>query len=705
MKKLALAPLATLIIILGAFAGCTKTQIKPTPGPQFNPPTGRTRTPEVKMLDVAALDAKVKPCDDFYQYACGGWIENTQMPKDKVRIARSFISLRDRNTEILNDYLENYSKGKLEPASPLAKQLGDFYASCMDEAALEAPSPALLKAELDAVDAVQNSKDLAKLVAQLHMKRIQTFFSPSVEQDAKDAATNIVTLAPGGMGLPEKSYYFDDKNKKPEMRAFYKSHLANSFRLAGFSQPEIETQRDLIYHLEESLAEKSLYAAEMRDPLKIYHPMNLQELQKLSPKFDWATYFSTLGVTATKKMNVSQPEYFKQLSELVSLHALPELKNYVKWQIVRQVSAYLQKSLRDEHFDFYNRKMLGQEEYTPLWQRCTGAVDAAMGDALGEVYAAQTFGADGKDKTSKMIQGIRDAFGTNLPKVSWLDDATRKKAEEKLSTFLPKIGYPEKPEKYVGLQISRDSYYKNIMAGNIHSSKETLADLNKPVDRLKWGMRAHTVNAYYNPSLNEIVFPAGILQSPFFSKNGSTAANFGAIGAVMGHELIHGFDDEGRMFDSTGNLKEWWTPAITKSFETKAACIVDQYSKYTVTADKVALNGKLTLGENIADLGGVKFAYLAYQAAKAKGAGGPSLASVITPGPSFSDDQQFFISYAQVWCSKVRDEEQKRLATVDPHSPGQYRVNGVLVNTPEFAKAFNCQAGDKMAPVDRCSLW
>ena len=699
MKRF-VSTLAPLLILAGAGCNSVVNDNHASPVvPVVDGTTGKVKkvADAPGFLDEAVLDRSIDPCQDFFQFACGGWLAKTDIPADKSRYGRSFDVITDQNDAILKDILDGYAAGKTDPASPYAKKLGDFYASCMDEQALESGSWPALYQNLLLVEEIQNAEQLASGIGKLHLSGSDALFSFSGQQDYKDASLMAATVDIGGLGLPERAYYLSQDGNMPALRAQYLAHITKMLVMAGYGQDDAAEQANTVMKFETALAEKTLPNDEARDPNKVYHPVGLDGLKTSAPSFVWDTYFKTIGVQNFDKLNVTQPDFFVRLNLLVSLSNLMDLRTYLRWHVIHNMAPYLAKSFRDENFAFYSQTLLGQKEPYPRWKTCLYATQGAMGEALGEVFVAKTFGADGKARAQQIITSIRQAFGDNLADVSWMDDGTRKAAAQKLQQVTPKIGFPDSPKDYSGLDVDRRTFVQNALNGATLSIRTALATIGKPVDRTHWDMDPQTVNAYYNPSMNEIVFPAGILQSPFYNANAPLPVNYGAIGMVMGHELTHGFDDQGRLFDGTGNMVDWWSPTVAASFVTKTQCIVDQFSQYTV-ADGVHINGKLTLGENIADLGGMKLSHKAYETVKATM---PSSAPLL----GFNDDQQFFVSYAQSWCSKARPEAEKARAATDPHSPPKYRVNGVLVNIPEFAQVFGCKAGTPMAPVNHCSLW
>jgi putative endopeptidase len=644
-------------------------------------------------IDETAVDPAVNPCDDFYQYACGQWIQRTQVPPDRPAWIRSFNEIQQRNEDQLHALLDAAAKSRSFSPDPYGDKVGDYYASCMDEARIESTADADLKALLAPIDAIANQTQLVKELAALHLDGTRALFVVGSEQDFKDATQMIARVDQSGLGLPDRDYYLKDDPKMKQIRAAYLEHVKKMLELAGI--PDAAKKAATVMEIEHKLAEASMPRVDRRDPKKVYHRLELAGLIKTAPAFPWKIYFADLGFPEFNAINVAVPGFFAGLNELLQKSSLDDLKTYLRWHTIRTSARFLSKKLVDENFAFYEKTLSGTEQLPPRWKRCVRSTDGALGMALARPFVRKTFGAEGKATTLDMVHDVEAAMHADLDSLGWMDEPTRKAALEKLAAIANKIGYPDNWRNYDALAISRDSYLANARAATAFEMRRDLTKVGKPVDRTEWQMTPPTVNAYYEPSMNEMVFPAGILQSPFYSNSARPAVNYGAIGLVMGHELTHGFDDEGRQFDAHGNLHDWWTPSVGKEFDQRAACVVKQYDDY-VAIDDVHVNGKLTLGENLADLGGVKLAHAAWIAAHR--AAPPSKSK-------FTDDQLFYLGFAQSWCAKRKPEYARLRAATDPHSPPEWRVNGPLSNSSEFAAAFQCKAGDKMVRKDQCSVW
>lgn len=644
-------------------------------------------------VDQAALDPSVSPCDDFYEHACGGWIKKTTIPGDESRWFRSFSVIRERNEETLRAILEGYAKGE-GAGEPHAKALGDFYGSCMDEAAIEKANLTPLRPWLDAIAKVRDGRGLAKLLGALHADGMPIALELTAAQDFGNATETVGMLWQAGLGMPEREYYTEDSPKMRELRGKYEEHVAAVMKLLGEPEAKAKASAKAILALETELANAWMTKEDRREPKKIAHRATRAELDTVAPGFSWALFLEGAGAKSVGTFNVAQPGYVKALGERLEKGSLADWKTYLRWHVARWQSSALPKRFVDEA-QRWQAALTGTEKTPDRWKRCVRVVDTLMGEALAQPFVKKTLGSEGKATVVGMVQLIEKTMHENLVSLGWMDDATRRAAFKKLEKIANKIAYPDKWRSYDALSIDRSAYLGNVAKGRAFEHKRQLAKMGKPVDRTEWLMSPPTVNAYYEPQLNEMVFPAGILQPPFYANQVPLATNYGGIGMVMGHELTHGFDDEGRQFDAAGNLKDWWAASVNAEFERRAACVKKQFDDYVVLGD-VHVNGKLTLGENIADLGGVKLAFRAMKRAVGEEGKKPV---------SRTDTRAFFYGFAQGWCGKMRDEALRHLVATNPHAPAHLRVNGPLSNLPEFAEAFSCKAGAKMVRKDRCEVW
>ena len=644
---------------------------------------------EPTAIDATAMDKSADPCTNFYQYACGGWLKATPIPEDRAQWGRGFSEIFQRNETVLHDILEKDARGEADAADPFAQKVGDFYSTCMDEQKAETASLATLQDYLKTIDAARTPQQLAQVTAQLQSRGARTFFGFGSQQDYKDATQVIGGVDQGGLGLPDRDYYLKDDAKMKEIRALYQDHVGKMLELAGANSEEAAKQAKTVMAIETALARVSMDKVERRDPNKVYHRLERAGLKKAAPHFLWDAYFTALGAPSVQAINVAVPDFFSGMDKLLVKPKLADLHTYLRWTAVEAAGNMLGQKFVEERFRM-TKALTGAKQILPRWKRCTSMTDQALGEALGRSFVTTTIGDEGKAMAKEMIEGIEGAFGRNLATVDWMDDQARTASKEKLGKIHNKVGYPDKWRDYSSMQIGRASLLANATAAAEFENARDLAKIGKPVDRNDWGMTPPTVNAYYDPSMNEMVFPAGIMQAPFFKPDAPVKSNYGGLGMVMGHELTHGFDDQGRQFDGDGNLHEWWTPAVGKAFDERAACVARQYDGY-LTVDDMHLNGKLTLGENIADIGGLKMALSALH--QKQGTADPK------------SDQDFFIAFAQTWCTNSRPETLRLRANTDPHSSAQWRVNGPVSDNPGFAKAFSCPAGAPLAKADRCVVW
>lgn len=674
--------------------------VAPAPPPEPKRFTVDASKPMPAGLDEAALDPSADPCTDFYQYACGGWMAKTEIPADRPLYSRGFIAIADRNEQALKTILEEAAAKKLPAATPFAKQLGDYYGTCLDEPALEKALPEVKK-YVAQVTKVKDATELAKQVAALQLSGFGALFGVDAMQDLKDSTQVIAGLDQGGLGLPDRDYYVEDNERMKEIRAGYLAFVEKMFTLWGEKPEAAKAAAQTVMDLETRLAKVSLTRIERRDPQKLYNRLERAGLKAKAGAFPWDAFLTGLGAKDVQAINVTSVKYFEELSAMAKDTRPEVFKTYLTWVVLRGAVRALPKVFQDESFAFNAKYFTGAKEDRPRWKKCVAFTDAALGEALGREFARRFFPEDSKQRTGDMVKALQASFELNLASLPWMDEATRKAAMEKVGRMVGnnKIGYPDAWRDYAKLATARTSYFGNAIAAARFESARQLAKIGKPVDRKEWLMSAPTVNAYYEPQKNEIVFPAGILQPPFFDPKATDAVNFGSMGMVVGHEITHGFDDEGRQFDVDGNLKDWWTEASAKAFVDRAACVEKQYDGYTAI-DDLKVKGKLTLGENVADLGGLKLAFAAALGWQAK-------KGVVVETSRYSAGQQFFLGFAQSWCTKVRPEQARLRATTDPHSPAYWRVNGPLGNLDAFKQAFQCADGGKMIRTGaaRCTVW
>ncbi len=683
-----------------ALAGCSHAPPKAAAVPEKAPVAAAAAaapSAEGTGVDERNLDRSVDPCDDFYRFACGGWMKRNEIPADRSRWG-AFGEIEERNLAVLRKTLEKDAAGQGDPVDIYRGKLGDYFAACMDEAAIESKAPSEIAAELAKLDGIKDKPELVAAVAREHLSVANPMFDFDSEQDFKDATQVIAVVDQGGMGMPDRDYYLRSDGKFKEIRERYQAHVQKMFELAGVRGDEAAARAKTVLAIEHALAEGAMDRAEHRNPTNTYHRLDLAGLEKEAPHFPWQLYLKDVGFPEVKAINVAVPGFVRALDKLVVDQPMAAWRVYLAWHLLNGAAPALSKAFVDENFAFH-QLLSGAPELPPRWKRCVSAVDHALGQALGQSFVRQTFGEEGKRESHQMIDSVEVAMHGDLQTLPWMDAPTRKEALAKLAAVANQVGYPDRWRNYDSLEVTRGSYLRSMLAANAFETHRRLAKIGLPVDRSDWDMAPQTVNAYYDPSLNEMVFPAGILQTPFFSRAARPSVNYGAIGMVMGHELTHGFDDEGRKFDGQGNLRQWWTPVADADFDKRAQCVVKQYDGY-VAVDDVHLNGKLTLGENIADLGGIKLAYHALDAQRAAG----KLSAPPAPG-HFTDAQLFFLGTAQAWCSKTRPEDARTRVTIDPHSPPEFRVNGPLSNLHEFAEAFSCRPGSRMVRAEQCVIW
>ncbi len=646
------------------------------------------------QFDLGNIDTSVNPCVDFYQYACGNWIKNNPVPADQSRWGR-FSQLEERNREVLREILEEAAK----PApnrDAVSQKIGDFYAACMDEKAIDARGLAALDPELNRIRNLKDKGQLADLVAHLQRAGVDTLFEFGAGPDFKDATMNLAQADQGGIALPDRDYYLKDDPKSQELRQKYIAHVQRMFELAGEKPAQAKADAAVVMHIETDLAKGGLDLVSRRDPEKQYHKMSLKDMQALSPLFHWNEYLKSNGSPTFEAVNVVWPDFFKALNSEIQNVSLEDWKTYFRWQTLHNQAGLLPTAFVEENFQFFGKALRGTQELRPRWKRCVDFTDSELGEALGQKFVEKTFGKQGKEKTLQLVGALEKSMGQDIQELSWMSPATKAQAAAKLKEIANKIGYPDKWRDYSSVVIKRDDPLGNSMRADEFEFQRQVNKIGKPVDRSEWGMTPPTVNAYYDPTMNNINFPAGILQPPFFQSDMDDAVNFGGIGMVIGHEMTHGFDDQGRQFDGKGNLHDWWTPEDGKEFEKRAACVSQEYSKFEV-APGVHVNGDLTLGENTADNGGARIALMALENALA-GKSRPVIGG-------YSPEQRFFLAFGQIWCENIHEEALRMQVQTDPHAPSRDRVNGVVQNMPEFQKAFSCKAGQPMVSANACRVW
>lgn len=649
---------------------------------------------QAKAFDTSRMDTSTLPCNDFFQYANGTWLKNTQIPATEARWG-TFNILADRNNELLRDILENAAKSPGKKGSDL-QLIGDFYATCMDEASIEKAGTKPIEGILAQISNIKTKEDLQKQIAVMHNRGIPAFFSFGAGADLKDSNGVIITAFQGGLTLPNRDYYTNTDERSVETRAKFKEYVRNMFKLLGDAEEAADANAAKVLALQSMLAEASLPPVELRNPDNRYNKISFAEAGKLTPEFSWDSYLSARGVGKVDAVNMAPPKFFSQVSSIIANAPLDDLKIYLRWMTVNAAAPYLPKAFADENFNFFGRYLSGQKERQPRWKICVQNTDRNLGEALGSEYSRKYFKPEAKARMDKLIDNLLAAMKHRIEGLEWMSSETKEQAQLKLSTFKRKIGYPDVLRGYKGLEIDRRSYYENVSRINQFEIKRNWNDLGKPRDKSRWGFTPSTVNASYNPLNNDITFPAGILQPPFFNFEADDAINYGAIGAVIGHEVTHGFDDQGSRFDADGNLKMWWTSEDRSKFEDRSACLIKQFDEFEVQPG-VFMNGKLTLGENIGDFAGLTIAYEAFK----RSLNGKQPEKI----DGFTAEQRFFLGWAQVWAAKATPESERQQVKTDPHALAKWRVNGPFSNMPQFREAFSCKAGDPMVRKDSCSIW
>ena len=659
-------------------------------------------TPQKEVVKIAAInpanmDTTVAAGTDFYEYACGGWIKNNPLKPEYARFG-TFDQLLENNQEQLRVLIEELSATPHEAGS-VAGKIGALYAMGLDSTKLNADGVAPIKEELAAINALATKSDVSKMVATLHKEGMAPFFALFVDADEKNSAMNIVQLYQAGIGMGDRDYYLLEDEGSAKMRDAYRAYINKLFTLAGSSPEQADAAVDAVMKIEKAIAEISYGREDLRDSQKNYNKLAYEDFKQIESPLDWDVYFESMGLAGLKELDAKQINFYKDMNKALQNTTVDEQKYYLAFNLLSAAAPYLSDDFVDADFEFYGKVMSGKQEQQPRWKRSLNTVNGALGEAVGEMYVEKYFPASSKEKMLTLVGNLQTALSERINGLEWMSDTTKAKAQEKLAAFTVKIGYPDKWRDYSGLEIKDDSYWANVRRSNIFDMAYQLADVDKPVDKSRWHMNPQTVNAYYNPTTNEICFPAAILQPPFFNPDADDAVNYGAIGVVIGHEMTHGFDDQGRNYDKDGNLIDWWTAEDAVRFKERADKLVDQYDQIIVI-DTLHANGRFTLGENIADHGGLLVAHQAYL---------NSLKGKETPAPidGFTNEQRFFLGYATLWGQNSRPEEIRRRTKIDPHSLGKWRVNAALRNIAPFYAAFDIKEGDPMfmAPADRVVIW
>jgi endothelin-converting enzyme/putative endopeptidase len=668
------------------------------PATTAKPQTPLKEFPYTPGLDPTAMDKTADPCVDLYQYSCGGWMKKNPIPPDQARWS-VYGKLANDNQRYLWGVLEDAAKPSATRTAT-QKLIGDYFAACMDEATINNLGIQPLQTDLDAINNLKSVDEIAGWLGKQHLafQGSGMMFGFGSEQDAKNSKETIAAAYQGGLSLPDRDYYLTDDARSKELRDKYVAHVTKMMQLAGDSPEKAAAEAKTIMEIETALAKASLTRVERRDPYKNYHRMAFAELTKTTPRFNWNDYLAGEGIASEKELNVQHVPFFAELNNQLATRSLDDWKTYLRWHLIHAKAPFLSQAFVDENFNFYSKTLRGVQQNQPRWKRCVRYVDGDLGEAVGQVYVAKVFSPALKAKTVRMTKQIESAMEQDIKSLTWMSDATKQEALKKLHTIVNKIGYPDKWRDYSSVKIDRADFLGNVDRATVFESKRQLNKIGKPLDRGEWGMTPPTVNAYYNPQMNDINFPAGVLQPPLYDPKIDDAPGYGNTGGTIGHELTHGFDDEGRKFDADGNLRDWWTEADGKEFERRANCISDQYATYTVV-DDIKINSALTLGEDTADLGGLILGWMAWKAETA----GKNLQAKdgLTP------EQRFFVGYSQWACENDRPENLRVSAKTDPHSPGKYRVNGLVVNMPQFQEAFKCKPGQALykAKDEMCKVW
>jgi putative endopeptidase len=658
---------------------------------------GPTSEPKKPIsLDLSAIDKTADPCTDFYQYACGNWKKSNPIPADQTRWGR-FNELAERNNYLLYNDLKVAADN---PKTPLQKKYGDYFAACMNVDLAEKLGAKPIEPVLNAIAAWNDKKKLASLIEETEKNyALGFFFDFRSSQDQKDSTQQIGDLDQAGLGLPDRDYYLNQDERSKTIRTQYEAHVAKMFVLLGDTPEKAAEEAKSVLAIETALAQASMSRVDRRTPANVYHIMTIDQLQEMTPDFDWKVYMAAKKESGLKSLNVAAPEFFKAVNQQLDTTDINALKSYLRWHTVHRFAPGLSEPFVQENFNFFAATLAGQKEQAPRWKRCTTLTDRALGEAVGQDWVARNFPPAAKDNMEKLVAALEKAMDEDIKQLDWMSDTTKVEAKKKLDAFRQKIGYPDKWRDYSSLTIKRDDPVGNVMRVAAFNDHRSLSKIGKPVDEKEWGMTPPTVNAYYNPAQNDINFPAGILQPPFYDFKIDPAVNFGGIGVVIGHEMTHGFDDQGSQFDPHGNVRSWWTPDDKKKFDERTDCEVKEYGGFEVAPGQT-LNGKLTLGENTADNGGLHIAFAALNETLAKEGTDPS-AKI----DGYTPAQRFFLGFGQVWCENQTQQVARLRAKTDPHSSGQWRTNGSVQNFDEFGKAFGCKVGQPMMPANACRVW
>ena len=672
------------MFLFAAMAACAQTAETPLQSLPYSP-----------SFDQTDMDPSVNPCEDFYHYSCGGWLKKNPIPPDQSEWG-VYPKLAQDNERFLWGILEDTAKPK-PTRSVVEREIGDFFAACMDEPAIEKAGAGPLRVQLAAIQALKSVADFPEFLASEHLAEdFGMLFSFSSNQDFADSSREIAFAGAGGLGLPDRDYYTKTDAKSQEIRKKYVAHVQRMLELAGEPRAKSAKEARAVMGIETALAKASLTRVEQRDPYKLFHKMDLAQLQALTPALSWTRYLKASGLGELNEYNVTEPAFYKELQTLLATTPLADWKAYLRWHLVHARAAYLSTPFVEANFAFFGKYLRGTPQLQPRWKRCVQYVDRDLGEALGQVFVERTFSPEMKARTLTMTKEIEKAMDEDIRQLPWMSEVTKQHALAKLHAVTNKIGYPDKWRDYSSIRIDRGDFAGNVYRAEVFEARRQLAKIGKPVDRGEWGMTPPTVNAYYDPQMNDINFPAGVLQPPLFDPKMDDAPNYGDTGGTIGHELTHGFDDEGRQFDAHGNLHDWWTDADAKEFQKRADCVANQYAQYTVV-DDIKINSRLTLGEDVADLGGELLAYMAWKDVTS--------GQRLQPINGFTPEQRFFVGFAQWACGDEQAETKRVHAITDPHSPPEYRINGVVSNMPQFAAAFACKVGQPMVRKDPCRVW